>query len=167
MVKRDRSDSGRKAKKSSKRLKSEDSNSDQIVSEPPEGKGKERVVEKQAENAINEKRSQPKELKKAGKSKAAFLKKKFELVISLLPGALRNCEEAVERSIGQLLLKYSSGLGGILMAYENIKFEKQEKDLGRGWILNELPYIHFKVSCDALVFRPSVGCQVCINYRSE
>jgi hypothetical protein len=96
-------------------------------------------------------------------SKEIFLKKKIELAVSLYPGSLRNCEESVENSIGELLLTYSEGLGGILMAYDNVKLKSDENGQGRGWILNELPHIHYNASCDALVFSPRVGCKVSFN----
>jgi hypothetical protein len=96
-------------------------------------------------------------------SKAIFLKKKIELAVSLYPGSLRNCEEFVENSISELLLTYSEGLGGILMAYDNVKLKSDENGQGRGWILNELPHIHYNASCDALVFSPRVGCKVSFN----
>jgi hypothetical protein len=62
-----------------------------------------------------------------------------------------------------MLLKYSDGLGGILMAYDDIKLQDHEGDnnsKGKGWVLNELPHVHYDVSCNVLVFSPSVGCEV-------
>lgn len=93
-------------------------------------------------------------------SKPIFLKKKIDIEVSLLPGSLRNAKAAVEDSIGQLLMKYSDGLGGILMSYENVRLNSDKGDRGQGWIFNELPWIHYTSSCDALVFRPYVGCKV-------
>ena len=89
--------------------------------------------------------------------KAFFLKKKIDINASLLPASLHNCEEAVEDSIRELLMKYSDGLGGILMGYENVRLKQGG---GRGWVLNELPHIHYSASCDALVFCPAIGCEV-------
>ena len=91
---------------------------------------------------------------------SAFLKKKIEVEASLFPGSLHNCEEALQDAISQLLMKYSDGLGGILMAFENVTIHAGANGQGRGWILDELPWIHYTASCDALVFRPNVGCQV-------
>lgn len=62
--------------------------------------------------------------------------------------------------MNQLLMKYSDGLGGIMLACENVRIKNDGKGEGRGWILNELPWIHYTVSCDALVFRPYLSCQV-------
>ena len=48
--------------------------------------------------------------------KPVFFRKRAKLSISLLPWSLRNCKQSVENSIRKMLLKYSDGLGGILMA---------------------------------------------------
>ena len=95
-------------------------------------------------------------------SQSVFLKKKIQLVVSLYPGSLRNCEESVEDSIRHLLLKYSDGLGGILMAYDNVRLKGDGTGEAKGWIMNELPFIHYNATCDALVFCPKVGSEVSI-----
>ena len=79
-----------------------------------------------------------------------FFRKKLELTISLLPGALGNVVESVEDSLRTFLLKYSDGIEGILLAFENVTI------LGEGMILNDLPHIHYNVQVDALVFSPVV-----------
>ena len=98
--------------------------------------------------------------KLSSRKKAAFLKKKIDVELSLLPSSLHNTEDAVHNSLNQLLLKYSDGLGGILMGCENVRIMTEGHGKGRGWILNELPWIHYTVSCDALVFRPYIGGEV-------
>lgn len=98
--------------------------------------------------------------KVSSKKKAVFLKKKIDVELSLLPSSLHNTEDAVHNSLNQLLLKYSDGLGGILMGCENVRIITEGDGKGRGWILNELPWIHYTVSCDALVFRPYIGGEV-------
>ena len=98
--------------------------------------------------------------RKSRGSKPIFLKKKVDIDVSLLPGALKNPQSAVEDSIGRLLMKYSDGLGGILMSYENVRLNSDKTGEGQGWVFNELPWIHYTSSCDALVFRPYVGCTV-------
>eukprot|EP00934_Nitzschia_sp_Nitz4_P000423 Nitzschia sp. Nitz4//scaffold221_size33835//29154//29889//NITZ4_007856-RA/size33835-augustus-gene-0.2-mRNA-1//1//CDS//3329542572//423//frame0 len=92
--------------------------------------------------------------------KSLFLKKKVDIELSLLPGALHNIDESVQDSIGSLLMRFSDGLGGIMMAYENVKCTKDGNGSDSGWILNELPWIHYTASCDALVLRPYVGCEM-------
>lgn len=89
-----------------------------------------------------------------------FLRKRIELLISLLPGSLRNSEKSVEDAIRAMLMKYSEGLGGILMGFENVKLIGDRNKEAKGWILNELPHIHYNASCDALVFCPTIGCEV-------
>ena len=95
--------------------------------------------------------------------KPVFFRKQAKLSISLLPWSLRDCKLAVENSIRKMMLKYSNGLGGILMAYDNVKLidhESKNDSEGKGWVLNELPHVHYDVSCDVLVFFPSIGCEV-------
>jgi len=61
------------------------------------------------------------------------------------------------------MLKYSNGLGGILMAYDDVQLQDHEADdgsKGKGWVLDELPHIHHDVSCNVLVFFPSIGCEL-------
>ncbi|KAL3927385.1 MAG: hypothetical protein SGBAC_013107 [Bacillariaceae sp.] len=89
-----------------------------------------------------------------------FLRKRIELLISLLPGSLRNSEKSVEDAIRAMLMKYSEGLGGILMGFENVKLIGDRNKEAKGWILNELPHIHYNASCDALVFCPTIGCEL-------
>jgi hypothetical protein len=122
-----------------------------------------------ADVAKNHPKKQPKTTEQ-GKSimqfdenKPIFFRKKTKLSISLLPWSLRDCKQSVESSIRKMLLKYSDGLGGILMAYDDIKlqdFEGDNNSKGKGWVLNELPHVHYDVSCNVLVFSPSVGCEV-------
>ena len=83
-----------------------------------------------------------------------FTKKRLELTVSLLPGALRDVQKNVEDSLRTFLLKFSDGIGGILLAFDNVDI------VSKGMILNELPYIHYDVACDALVFCPKPGCQL-------
>lgn len=103
---------------------------------------------------------QKSQTKSSSKKKAVFLKRKIDVELSLLPSSLHNSEDAVQNSLNQLLLKYSDGLGGILMGCENVRIMTEGQGKGRGWILNELPWIHYTVSCDALVFRPYIGGEV-------
>lgn len=83
-----------------------------------------------------------------------FFRRTMELNVSLLPSALANVKANIEDSLRAFLLKYSDGVQGILLAFDNVEL------LGKGTIFNELPHIHYKVSVDAVVFSPSVGCQL-------
>jgi len=95
--------------------------------------------------------------------KPVFFRKRAKLSISLLPWSLRDCKQSVENSIRKMMLKYSNGLGGILMAYDDVQLQDHEADdgsNGKGWMLNELPHVHYDVSCNVLVFFPSIGCEL-------
>lgn len=83
-----------------------------------------------------------------------FFQKKLALSISVLPSALGDVIKSIEDSLRQFLLKYSDGVEGVLLSFENVK------TLGKGSILNELPHIHYDVEVDALVFRPNIGCKL-------
>ena len=81
-----------------------------------------------------------------------FFRRTIELNVSLLPSALSNVKMNIEDSLRAVLLKYSDGVQGILLAFDNVEL------LGKGTIFNELPHIHYKVSVDAVVFSPTSGC---------
>lgn len=90
-----------------------------------------------------------------------FFRKKLELTVSLLPGSLGHVQKSIEDAIRLLLLKYSDGLQGILLAFENAKIvSDSNKDNNSGLILNDLPQIHYHVTTDALVFCPAIGCEL-------
>lgn len=89
-----------------------------------------------------------------------FSRKKLELTISLLPAALANVLVHAEDSLRLYLLKYSDGIGGILLGFENLKVLSENKNAVSGIILNELPHIHYRVSTDALVFNPKPGSKM-------
>ena len=74
--------------------------------------------------------------------------------MSLLPNSLGDVVKRIEDSLRDFLLKYSDGFEGVLLSFENVK------TLGQGSILNELPHIHYDVEMDALVFRPTIGCNL-------
>jgi hypothetical protein len=91
-----------------------------------------------------------------------FTKRKLSLLVSLYPASLGSVSDHICRSIRTLLLKFSDGVDGILLAFDNVKIlgGEQEGELGRGRILNEMPQIHYRVLLDALVFCPVVGMKV-------
>jgi len=91
---------------------------------------------------------------------SVLVHKKVNVVISLLPHALKNVQLHVENSMRQYLMKYSDGMDGVLMAYENVRTLKKDHAKGTGWILNELPYIHYDVALDACLFCPKVGSKM-------
>ena len=89
-----------------------------------------------------------------------FFRKKIELTISLLPAALENVIDNVEDALRLFVLKYTDGISGIMLAFENVKILSDSKSNVVGMIINELPHIHYSVSTDALVFCPVPGCKM-------
>jgi hypothetical protein len=102
----------------------------------------------------------PKSSEQAYEKSDAFFRKNLELTISLLPAALTNVLLHAEDALRLYLLKYSDGIGGILLAFENLKILSENKKAVSGIILNELPHIHYRVSTDALVFNPTPGSKL-------
>jgi len=88
---------------------------------------------------------------------SVFFKKRIEVSLSLLPAAMKNIMMALQDSIRSMILKYTAKVGGVLLTFENIKIISNN---GHGRILNELPYLHYQVAFDALVFCPEVGCKL-------
>lgn len=90
-----------------------------------------------------------------------FWKKSIELTISVLPSALRDIHAYIHEALRSYLLKYSDEIGGILLAFENVKILSDSTASSTvGTIFNELPHIHYRVSTDALVFDPSPGTKL-------
>jgi hypothetical protein len=89
--------------------------------------------------------------------KKVFQRKKMELTVSVLPAALANITESLEDSVRQMLMKYQKNVG-VLLEFENLR---RKGNSGHGKILGELPYLHYEVSFDGLVFSPEIGSKVC------
>jgi hypothetical protein len=161
MGKRSREGEEKKGKGGKKRTRVADSYGDDNGEPMKEGAAmKHRNNEK--EQAIVPKASASIDKVNDGRTTPAFFRRRVQLAISLLPSSLRNSQQAVENSIRKKLLRYSDGFGGVLMAYDDVQLrdETDSNNQGQGWILNELPYIHYNVFCQVLVFAPSVGCEV-------
>lgn len=95
---------------------------------------------------------------KAGTKDSSFERKRLKMVVSLYPVALGDVLSNVRDALNSLLLKYSDGIGGVLLAFDNVKLVADKgAGSGHGVILNELPHIHYLVELDALVFCPVVG----------
>lgn len=82
--------------------------------------------------------------------------RKIHLSASILPSGLGDVKASVDRCIREFLLKYNERIEGILLAYKNVHISKD----GRGRIVEELPHIHYDVSCDAIVFAPVLKGQL-------
>ena len=95
-------------------------------------------------------------LSKEDLKKSVFFKKEMEVSLSLLPAAIGNVHAALEASIRSMLLKYIKDVG-MLLTFSNLKVLSNN---GHGMILDELPYLNYKVGFEGLVFCPKVGCTV-------
>ena len=89
--------------------------------------------------------------------KSAFQCKTASIMLSLAPSALSNTAKAMHASMQSMVMKYSDGLGGVLLSFDNVKVDKNKNGGSYGKILNEMPHMHFYVTCDVLVFNPSIG----------
>jgi RPA43 OB domain in RNA Pol I len=96
----------------------------------------------------------------AAASPSLYYHKKLQLSVSMLPCGLRNVVESAKESIRPLLLKYCNPMGGILLAFDNVQVNNNSNGGGGGRILEELPHIHYDVTCNALVFCPTVGLRL-------
>lgn len=90
-------------------------------------------------------------------AQSPFQKKKVSVMLSLMPAAMANSQKAMNSAMQTMLLKYSDSLGGVLLSYDNVKIDETKNGGRFGRILNEMPHIHYYVTCDVLVFHPSVG----------
>lgn len=87
---------------------------------------------------------------------SVFYKKRIETSLSLMPVHMRDIKAALEDSVRSMILKYTDKVG-VLMTFEKMHVISNS---GHGSILNELPYIHYRIAFDGLVFSPHVGCKV-------
>ena len=90
-----------------------------------------------------------------------FQEKKVRILVSLPPSSLVNIPNAMNTSMQNLLLKYSNGLGGVLVSYRDIELDNSTSKSGDaeagGRIINEMPHIHYYIKCTVLIFDPSIG----------
>ena len=89
---------------------------------------------------------------------SVYHKKRIEVAVSVLPAAMGNIRAALEDAVRLMLLKYTDQVG-ILLTFENIQVIGNG---GHGMVLDEIPYLHYKIAFDGLVFSPQVGSQVCV-----
>lgn len=97
-----------------------------------------------------------------------FLQRRLEFIVSLLPSALADVKRGIGGAMRKFLLKYNDGVGGIMLAFDNLSILSdvqtpaldQRQSVAIGEILNEMPYIHYKVLADVLVFNPYHGCNL-------
>jgi DNA-directed RNA polymerase I subunit RPA43 len=116
-----------------------------------------------------EKRKLKKSKHKTDNDGGVFLQKRLEFAVSLLPAALANVKNGIRGAMRKFLLKYNDGVGGIMLAYDNLTIlsdvqipglNQQQGAVAIGEIRNEMPHIHYKVLADVLVFCPYHGCNL-------
>lgn len=82
-----------------------------------------------------------------------FTLERVVALASLLPSELKDVTKSAENLVGLDLLRYSSVMGGVLLAYDKLVILND----GKGRIIGDLPYSHFKIQYEALLFTPKVG----------
>ena len=87
---------------------------------------------------------------------SVYFQKRIEVAVSVLPAAMGNIQAALEDAVRLMLLKYTENVG-ILLTFENLEVIGNG---GHGMVLDEIPYLHYKVGFDGLVFCPKVGSKV-------
>lgn len=93
---------------------------------------------------------------------------KLLLSISLLPCGLRNVLESAKESIRRtLLLKYCNPMGGILLAFDQVQIIDNNNNSHNGRILEELPHIHYNVTCQAIVFCPTTTTTIGLQQQQR
>lgn len=75
--------------------------------------------------------------------------------VSLSPCHIGEPRAGIEQEMTALLMQYSEPVKGVILAFHKVELEKP-----KGFIINEMPYIHCKVRADALVFRPTPGMRL-------
>lgn len=85
-------------------------------------------------------------------SSSPWRQTKLSLVVSLFPSALSNVSQHLHESIRSMLLKYSDGMEGVLLAFDKVSIIGNQ-----GIIRNELAHIHYTVQMNALIFSPTIG----------
>jgi len=89
-----------------------------------------------------------------------FKKKSISLTLGLLPVTLHNTEQGINDNLQEMILRYFHKLGGIVLAFDNVKTCKSSDGKAYGKIVNESPYIYYKVTCDLLLFEVKRGGKV-------
>jgi DNA-directed RNA polymerase subunit E'/Rpb7 len=93
-------------------------------------------------------------------NKSMFWYKTIEVAVAILPGALRrNLLREIEDGLWTLLLKYSNSIKGVPLCFNNVRFKDNDNSSSiNGHIINEMPYIHYNIVADTIVFAPTIGC---------
>lgn len=87
-------------------------------------------------------------------SKDSCQRKTVRMFFSMYPSDLEDIMREIKRSLRTKLLRYMTGLEGVLLAFDNIKILPNGGRVA-GVILNEQPQIHYQVDLDTLCFCPT------------
>ncbi|CAB9510102.1 Pfam:RNA_pol_Rpb7_N [Seminavis robusta] len=82
-----------------------------------------------------------------------FYKKWIEVSASVMPADMGDIKTALEDNVRNMILQYIPNLG-IMLTFHNLKVIAND---GAGMILDELPFITYKVGFDSCVFDPKIG----------
>lgn len=86
-------------------------------------------------------------------SKSSCQRKTVRMFFSMYPSDLEDITREIKRSLRTKLLRYMTGLEGVLLAFDNIQILPNGGRVA-GVILNEQPQIHYQVDLDTLCFCP-------------
>ena len=92
-------------------------------------------------------------------SESSCQRKTIRMIFSLYPCDLDDIVVAIKRSLRLNLLKYVTGMDGVLLAFDNVRIVPNGGQRA-GMILNEQPHIHYLADLDILVFAPSRGMRL-------
>lgn len=90
--------------------------------------------------------------RKCSERNSCFIRVESTEHIGLHSRYLGRLKEGVKEELNIKLMKYSDVLEGVPVNYESIQIQQRT-----GCILDELPYIHFDVKVNFIVFKPTVG----------
>lgn len=90
--------------------------------------------------------------RKCSERNSCFVRVETTEHIGLHSCYLGRLKEGVKEELNSKLMKYSDVLEGVPVNYEGFQIQQRT-----GFILDELPYIHFDVKVNFIVFKPNVG----------
>ena len=90
--------------------------------------------------------------RKCSERNSCFIRVQTTEHVGLHPRYLGRVKKGVMEELKSKLMRYSDILEGVPVNYEGFKIQQRT-----GSILDELPYIHFDVKVNFIVFKPTIG----------